>query len=155
MCICQCSSLNSSHPLLLPLCPQVCSVRLHLYSCSDFRQQTFQLDRKDSTKLYPNFAIPWTVACPASLSMGFRKEYWSGLPFPSPGKLPNPGIEPRSPTLQAATSTELHRKTREDSKETKQRGWKRSKWSYEQVQFRTGSSGKGWGISCPVDKGSQ
>ena len=34
--------------------------------------------------------------------MGFsRQEYWSGLPFPSPGNLPNPGIEPRSPTLQA------------------------------------------------------
>ena len=45
---------------------------------------------------------PWTVAYQASLSMGFsRQEYWSGLPFPSPGDLPNPGIEPRSPTLQA------------------------------------------------------
>ena len=39
-----------------------------------------------------------TVACQASLSMGFfRQEYWSGLPFPSPGDLPNPGIEPKSP----------------------------------------------------------
>ena len=48
------------------------------------------------------FAIPWTVDYQASLSMGFsRQEYWSGLPFPSPGDLPNPGIEPRSPTLQA------------------------------------------------------
>ena len=38
----------------------------------------------------------------ASLSMGFcKQEYWSGLPFPSPGDLPNAGIEPRSPTLQA------------------------------------------------------
>ena len=46
-------------------------------------------------------ATPWTVACQASLSMGFlRQEYWSGLPFPSPGDLPDPGIEPRSPTLQ-------------------------------------------------------
>ena len=44
---------------------------------------------------------PWTVACKAPLSMGFsRQEYWSGLPFPSPGYLPNPGIKPRSPTLQ-------------------------------------------------------
>ena len=44
---------------------------------------------------------PWTVACQASLSMGFLKqEYWSGLPFPSPGDLPNPGIKSRSPTLQ-------------------------------------------------------
>ena len=45
---------------------------------------------------------PWTVAHQAPPSMGFsRQEYWSGLPFPSPGDLPNPGIEPRSPTLQA------------------------------------------------------
>ena len=46
------------------------------------------------------FAIPWTVAYNAPLSMGFsRKEYWSGLPYPSPGDLPNPGIEPGSPAL--------------------------------------------------------
>ena len=45
---------------------------------------------------------PWTVAHQASLSMGIsRQEYWSGLPGPPPGNLPNPGIEPRSPTLQA------------------------------------------------------
>ena len=44
---------------------------------------------------------PWTVAFQAPLPMGFsRQEYWSGLPFPSPGDLPAPGIEPRSPTLQ-------------------------------------------------------
>ena len=48
------------------------------------------------------FAIPWTVVSQASLSMGFsRQEYWSGVPFPSPGDLPDPGIEPRSPALQA------------------------------------------------------
>ena len=48
------------------------------------------------------FATLWTVAHQAPLSMGFfRREYWSGLPFPSPGYLPNIGIEPRSPTLQA------------------------------------------------------
>ena len=47
-------------------------------------------------------AIPWTVACQVPLSMGFsRQEYWSGLPFPSLGDLPNPGIEPWSPALQA------------------------------------------------------
>ena len=46
------------------------------------------------------FATPWTVARQAPLSMGFsRQEYWSGLPFPSPGDLPNPGIEPESPAL--------------------------------------------------------
>ena len=55
------------------------------------------------------FATPWTVACQAPLSMGFfRQEYWSGLPFSSPGDLPNPGIEPGAPALQAdALPTEL------------------------------------------------
>ena len=48
------------------------------------------------------FATPWTVAYHSSPSMGFsRQEYWSVLPFPSPGDLPHPGIEPRSPALQA------------------------------------------------------
>ena len=47
------------------------------------------------------FATLWTVARQAPLSMGFsRQEYWSGLPFPSPGDLPNSGIGPRSPALQ-------------------------------------------------------
>ena len=57
-------------------------------------------------------AIPRTVARQAPLSMAFsRQEYWSGLPFPSPGDLPNPGIEPSSPTLQAdALPTELPKK---------------------------------------------
>ena len=46
------------------------------------------------------FASPWTVAYNAPLSMGFsRQEYWSGLPFPSPEDLPNPGIEHGSPAL--------------------------------------------------------
>ena len=44
---------------------------------------------------------PWTAACQAPLSMGFsRQEYWSRLPFPSPGDLPDPGIEPTSPAVQ-------------------------------------------------------
>ena len=48
----------------------------------------------------------WTVAYQAPLSMGFsRQEYWSGLPFPFPGDLPNPGIEPKSPALQADALT--------------------------------------------------
>ena len=46
------------------------------------------------------FVTPWNIAYQAPWSMGFsRQEYWSGLPFPSPGDLPDPGIEPRSPTL--------------------------------------------------------
>ena len=44
---------------------------------------------------------PMAIACQAPLSMGFsRQEYWSGLPFPSPGNLPNPGMEPMSSVLQ-------------------------------------------------------
>ena len=61
------------------------------------------MDMKVKVKLLSRvrlFATPWTVAYQASLSMGFsRQEYWSGLPFPAPGDLPNPGIEPGSPAL--------------------------------------------------------
>jgi len=49
-----------------------------------------------------SFVTPWTVAHQAPLSMGFpRQEYWSGLPFPTPGDLLDPGIKPASPVLQA------------------------------------------------------
>ena len=52
------------------------------------------------------FATLWTVARQAPLSMGFfRQEYWSGLPFPPPGNLPNPGNEPVSPTLTSGSFT--------------------------------------------------
>ena len=52
-------------------------------------------------KLCPTLEIPWTVACQAPLSIGFsRQEYCSGLPFPSPGDLSDPGIKPGSPALQ-------------------------------------------------------
>ena len=55
------------------------------------------------------FVTLWIVACQAPLSMGFyRQEYWSGLPCPSPGDLPDPGIEPRFPALQTdSLPTEL------------------------------------------------
>ena len=54
-------------------------------------------------------ATSWTIACQASLSMGSsRQEYWTGLPFPSTGDCPNPGIKPGSPALQAdSLPTEL------------------------------------------------
>ena len=60
-------------------------------------------------KLCLTLVTPWTVACQAPLSMGFsRQEYWSGLLFPSSGDLPNPGIKPRTPTLQSdSLATEL------------------------------------------------
>ena len=61
------------------------------------------------------FATPWTVALQAPPSMGFsRQEYQSGLPFPSPGDLPDPGIEPRSPTLQANAAEYIMRNARLD-----------------------------------------
>ena len=48
------------------------------------------------------FGTPWAIDCQAPPSVGFsRQEYWSGLPFPSPEDLPDPGIKPGSPTLQA------------------------------------------------------
>ena len=60
-------------------------------------------------------ATPWTVDHQAPLSMGFpRLEYWNGLPFPSPGDLPNPGIEPTSPVSPALAggffAAEMHGK---------------------------------------------
>ena len=62
-----------------------------------------------ATKSCPTLVTPWTVACQAPLSMGFsRQEYWSVLPFPSPGDLPDSGIKPRSPKLRAdSLPTEL------------------------------------------------
>ena len=52
------------------------------------------------------FVTPWTAAYQAPLSMVFsRQEYWSGLPFPSPGDLPDPGIEPGSPAFQVDALT--------------------------------------------------
>ena len=55
-----------------------------------------------SCSVMSDSATLWTVACQGPLSMGFsRQEYWSGLLFPSPGNLPDPGIKPVSPALQA------------------------------------------------------
>ena len=55
-------------------------------------------------KSCPTLETPWTIACQTPLSTGFsRQEYWSGLSFPSPGNLPDPGIEPWSPVSQAGS----------------------------------------------------
>ena len=68
--------------------------------------QSFQVVCMCPCELSCVFATPWTIAHHAPLSMEFsRQDYWSGLPFPSPGDLPNPGIEPRSPALQADALT--------------------------------------------------
>ena len=59
-----------------------------------------------STKSCLTLVTPWTVACQAPLSMRFpRQEYWSGLPFPSPGDLPNPGIKLGAHELQGDSCT--------------------------------------------------
>ena len=66
-------------------------------------------ESKEEVKLLSRvrlFVTPWTVAYQSPLSMGYsRQEYWSELPFPSPGDLPDPGIEPRYPALQADSLT--------------------------------------------------
>ena len=76
--------------------------------CSHEIKRYLLLGRKVMTNLVKSlshvwlFSTPWTLAYQASLSIGFsRQEYWSRLPFPSPEDIPNPGIEPRSPSLQA------------------------------------------------------
>ena len=59
-----------------------------------------------------SFAIPWTVALQAPLSMGFlRQEYWSGWPFPSAGVIPDPGIKPTSPVLQMDSLPPSHQES--------------------------------------------
>ena len=82
--------------------------------CSHGIKRRLLLGRKAMTKLSEVkplsrvwlFATPWTIARQAPLSMGFsRQEYWSGLPFPSPGDLPDPGIELWSHALQADALT--------------------------------------------------
>ena len=69
---------------------------------------TTSRDKKVEVKSFSRVQLsvtPWTVAHQAPPSLGFsRQEYWSGLPFRSPGDLPNPGIEPRSPAPRADTS---------------------------------------------------
>ena len=79
------------------------SVLLLTNSCPEIHSQAVKVKSLSRVRL---FVTPWTVAYQAPPSMGFsRQEYWSGVPFPSPGDLPDPGIEPRSPTLQANALT--------------------------------------------------
>ena len=86
-------------PLMMPSCPRpgilISSQGFWCLTCRSVRHY-FPSVMSDS------FATPWTVAHQVPLSMGFsRQECWSGLPFPCPGDLPDPGIEPGSPALQA------------------------------------------------------
>ena len=67
----------------------------------DLEEQNKRIRKKVKSPSHVRlFVTPWTVACQAPPPMGFsRQEYWSGLPFPSPRNLPDPGIEPGSPEL--------------------------------------------------------
>ena len=80
-----------------------CAVQQDLVVCPFYTFGTFfffNLGAGLIAKSCPTLTTPWTVACQAPLSMGFsRQGYWSGLPFPSPGDPPDPGIEPRFPAL--------------------------------------------------------
>ena len=81
------------------------------YTCNLFHNNTCFPQRIEKVKVkslsrVQLFGTPWTIAYQASPSMGFsRQEYWSGLPFPSPGDLPDPGIQPGFPALQADALT--------------------------------------------------
>ena len=87
------------------------------------------------------FVIPWTVAYQAPPSMEFsRQEYWHGLPFPSPGDLPNPGIEPRSPTLQADTLPSESPGKTVFKLYVKRNLFKKRYKEYLSTHFRTGTS---------------
>ena len=84
------SNLHSLNPSFL-----ICSLEMATHS-----------DEVKSLSRVQLFATPWTVAYQAPPPMGFsRQEYWSGLPFPSPGDLPDPGIKPRFPALEADALT--------------------------------------------------
>ena len=94
------------HFLLQGFFPTQCFLRI-LHWQADYLPEPPGKRKKKKVKLLSCvqlFATPWTVAYQAPPSMGFsRQEYWSGLPFPSPGDLPDPGIEPGSPALEADT----------------------------------------------------
>ena len=91
-----------------------------------------------------DFTTPWTVACQALLSREFsRQEYWSGLPFPSPGDLPNPGIKSRSPALQGDSFQSVWA-TRHDLKP-----WPTLKMSWETEEEPRNFNQKTLGFSEP------
>ena len=92
--------------LLLPLPP--CRWMEQMFSSSLGPAKTFPAKtvKVKSLSHVQLFATPWTVAYQAPPSMGFSgQEYWSGLPFPSPGDLPDPGIESGTPAFQAEALT--------------------------------------------------
>ena len=94
-CVCSNCSIDRLFPILLSLSIPWDMTTLRL-------RQLITLCVLNCFSCVQLFVIAWTVACQAPLSMGFcRREYWSGVPFPTPGDLPNPGIEPESPMSPA------------------------------------------------------
>ena len=84
---------------ILPLKPV--TPTLQYFQCSSLDKPLWHAQHQYSSYIQRR-VTPWTVACQAPLSVGFsRQGDWSGLPFPSAGDLPDPGIEPESPALQA------------------------------------------------------
>jgi len=100
------SSLNKEWDYPLVTLPSIWlmiskHIRTNIIENLDNVKNIYQQDKWKSLSLVWLFATPWTIQ-----SMKFsRPEYWSGQPFPSPGDLPNPGIEPTSPALQAESLT--------------------------------------------------
>ena len=96
-------SLNFSYPCLNFLINKVLYSWLQLHILKLHLIIHLRKEKKAKSLSHVRlFATPWTIAYEAPPSMGFsRQEYWSGLPFPSLGDLPDPGIKPGSPTLQA------------------------------------------------------
>ena len=101
------SFLNeSSHASLLRMRRVILHSTFFLMLCSN---QILESCSCSVAQSFLTLSTPWAIACQSPLSMGFsRQEYWGGLPFPSPGDLSDPGIEPRSPAMQAdSLTTEL------------------------------------------------
>ena len=85
-------------------CVMLCGLPVTFPNLISFNPNSFM--KVKSLSCVRLFAVPWTAAHQAPPPMGFSwQEYWSGLSFPSPGDLPNPGIKPRSPALQADALT--------------------------------------------------
>ena len=110
--IMSCLQILETNPLLITTSANIfsqslgCLFILFIASFDTWKLFSFVVQSLSHVRL---FATPWSIAHQAPLSMGFsRQEYWSGLPFPSPGDLSNPGIEPSSPSLQIdALTSEL------------------------------------------------
>ena len=86
----------------------VCTTKINVFNCVAIHSNIYSSKCACMLSLVQLFVTPWTVASQAPLSMEFLKqEYWSGLPFPTPGDLPNQEIEPASPASPALGGSSL------------------------------------------------